>query len=106
MRDLHLAESEPNESTLDLGPEPAQLDQQIKTVRREQRMAGMAVMLLDTARIVEPLMAIFSRLALIWFAVLASTGLAFYALRQPSWERGAIVGGFMILISLLLRLSR
>ncbi len=103
MRDLHLAESEPHETPVDLGPEPAQLDQQIRVVRREQRMAGMAVMLLDAAKILEPVVELLCDRALRWAALLATVGLAAYAMRQPSWERAAIVAGFAILAPWVIR---
>ena len=107
MRDLHVAERKPLEMTLeDDEPEPAALEQQIRTVRREQKVAGLAVMLLDAAKVLEPVVELLSDKALRWAALLSTVGLTFYALKDPSWERAAIVGGFAILAAWVLRRGR
>lgn len=103
MRDLRAVESEPHETPVDLGPEPAQLDQQIRVVRREQRMAGIAVMLLDAAKVLEPLVGLLSGHLLRWVALGSAVGLTAFALRQPSWERLATLGVFMVLVPWLIR---
>jgi len=108
MRDLHLAKGEPmpTESRVPLDAEPLDIDQQLTTVRREQRVAGMAVMLLDAAKVLEPVVELLSDKALRWAALGSTVGLTAYALREPSWERAAIVGGFGLLAAWVLRKGR
>lgn len=104
-RDLHLAgEPTPDVTRVELGPED--LDQQIRTVRREQRLAGIAVMLLDTTKILEPVVELLCDRALRWVALLSTVWLTALALRDPSWERGAIVAAFAILAPWIIRKGR
>ena len=110
MRDLHsVAGAGPKvpEDGLRLElEEPDALDQQIRTVRREQKVAGIAVMLLDAAKILEPVVELLCDRALRWAALLATVGLTAYALRAPSWERLAIVATFAVLAPWIIRKGR
>jgi hypothetical protein len=113
-RDLHAVgpERPPFEATLDLGEDdrvpdagPA-LDQQLRAVRREQRQAGIAVMLLDAAKVVKPVLDMLSDRSLYWAAFLALVGLTAYEIRYPSWERLATVATFALLAPYLIRMGR
>ena len=115
MRDLHAVggERRPLEATLELteelgpaSPNGHDLDRQIRVVQREQKMAGIAVMLLDAAKMVEPVVELLCDRALRWAALLATVGLTAYALKQPSWERAAIVAGFAVLAPWVIRGTR
>ena len=112
-RDLHAVETDrrPVEETLTFEPEPPappvpDIDRQLRAVRREQQVAGIAVMLLDAAKILEPVAAMLSDRALQWAALLSTVGLTAYALRAPSWERAAIVAGFAVLAPWIIRRGR
>lgn len=74
------------------------LDRAIRKGKREQRMAGMTVMLLDAAKLVEPVVEMLSDKALRWASLAASVGLAAYALKQPSLERIYVLGLFCVLV--------
>lgn len=74
-----------------------------RQVRRDQKLAEIAVMLLDAAKVLEPVVELISVRALRWVAMLGSLGLAAYALKSPSWERLAIVAVFMVLAPFLAR---
>ncbi len=117
MRDLHTeTEVSPNGARVDLGPEPeaarptppelAHLDQQYRAVRRDQKIAGMAVMLLDAAKLLEPVVELLCDRALRWAALLSTVALSAYALRTPSWERLAIVATFALLAPWIIRRGR
>lgn len=98
MRDLHaVAGGLPETEETTPAELAADVDEKIRAVRREQRQAGIAVMLLDTAKVLEPLIELLCDRALRWAALGCTLGLAIYAMRQPSWERAAIVAGFAIL---------
>ncbi len=112
MRDLHAVgpERPPFEATLELSEEterasaPApDLERQYRAVRREQTIAGVAVMLLDAAKMVEPVIELLCDRALRWAALGSTVGLAFYALRSPSWERLAIVATVGVLAPWIIR---
>lgn len=115
MRDLHAvgAERRPLEETLVLDEEvgapvanPAALDQQLRTVRREQRAAGIAVMLYDAAAFIKPVLDLLSDRGLVWAAFFALVGLSAYALRHPSWERLATVAVFALMAPWIIRRGR
>jgi hypothetical protein len=115
MRDLHSSgiERRPLEATLELSedvgpasPNGHNLDEQIRTVRREQRVAGMAVMLLDAAKVIKPVADLLSDRALVWATFASLVGLSAYAIRQPSWERLAVVGVFAIVVPWVIRAGR
>jgi len=118
MRDLHLREApangEPHMERVDLrgledeapsAPTLAAVDSQLRTVRREQKVAGIAVMLLDAAKMIEPVVELLSDRLLRWTALAASVGLSAYALHTASlhWERLAIVGAFGVLAPWIIR---
>ena len=74
--------------------------------RRDRRLAHIAVMLLDTAKVLDPIVKMISMRLLAWAALGASVALAVMALRDPSWERLSILAVFMLLSTLLVRQSR
>ena len=115
MRDLHAvgAERAPLSLELDLDTEPAQervnvpeIERQIRGARRDQQIAGVAVMLLDAAKMVEPIVELLCDRALRWASLGSFVGLTFYALRDPSWERAAICGAFATLAPWVIRAWR
>lgn len=67
-----------------------------RSIRRDKQLAEVAVLLIDTARMIEPIVGMLSGKALRWAALGLSSWLAFYALQHPSWERLAILGAFML----------
>lgn len=106
MRDLHAVNGAPT-VTEDEGTTPEQLasdvDEKIRAARREQRQATMAVMLLDTAKVLEPLIELLCDRALRWAALACTVTLAAFAMRNPTWERAAIMAGFAILAPWVIR---
>ena len=104
MRDLHAVDPTPLRDPVRLElDDPAQVDAELLTVRRDQRLAGIAVMLLDAAKILEPIVELLCDRALRWAALLATVGLTAYALRAPSWERLATVAVFAVLVPWIIR---
>lgn len=111
MRDLHprglVADPNGAQARVDLTDEPEhaapEVPGELGRVTRDRGLAEIAVMLLDTARVLEPIVSLASTKALRWLVVFASIGLTGYTLAHPSWERGAIVAGFMLLANLLVR---
>lgn len=85
-----------DEVELEQGEHPAE-------VRQEKRLAHIAVMLLDTAKVLDPVVKMLSQRLLTWAALGASVALAVRALNEPSWERLAVLGTFMLLATLLVR---
>jgi len=79
------------------------VEEQIRTTRREQRQAGIAVMLLDTAKVLEPIVELLCDRALRWAALGCTVTLAAFAMRNPTWERAAIMAGFAILAPWVIR---
>lgn len=75
-------------------------------VRRDRHLAQIAVMLLDTAKALDPIVKMISSRLLAWAALGASVTLAVMALRTPSWERLAVLAVFMLLSTLLVHQSR
>ncbi len=114
MRDLHVAERTPTELHLDLEDSGAaqervnlpELERQIRVERRDQRVAGLTVMLLDAAKMVEPVVELLCDRALRSAALGSFVGLTFYALRDPSLERAAITGAFAALAPWVIRAWR
>ena len=78
----------------------------LREAKRDRALAHIAVMLLDATKVLEPLLEVISARLLRWVALGASVALAFAALRNPSWERLAVLGVFMVLCPLLLRFGR
>lgn len=74
--------------------------------QRDRRLAQIAVMLLDTAKVLDPLVKMLSLRLLAWAALGSSVALAVMALRQPSWERLAVLAVFMLLSTLLVHQGR
>ncbi len=74
--------------------------------RRDRHLAQIAVMLLDTAKVLDPLVKMLSLRLLAWAALGSSVALAVMALRQPSWERLAVLAVFMLLSTLLVHQGR
>lgn len=79
------------------------LPQQVREVKRDRALAHITVMVLDAAKVLEPLLEIITARLLRWAALGASVGLAFLALRAPSWERLAVLAVFMLLAPYLVR---
>lgn len=114
MRDLHAtgaqAAANGDGARLDLEEDdgapqrvtPAPERESYRAVRRDQKLAEIAVMLLDAARILEPVVELLCNRALRWALLACDVGLAFYAVRFPSWERLYIVVAFMVLSPLVL----
>lgn len=75
-------------------------------VRRDRHLAQIAVMLLDTAKVLDPIVKMLSLRLLAWAALGASVALAVMALRSPSWERLAVLAVFMLLSTLLIHQGR
>jgi len=88
-----------------LNLEDVELPETPAAARRDRRLAQIAVMLLDTAKVLEPVVAIISRRLLAWAALGASVALAVMALREPSWERLSVLAVFMLLSTLLVHRS-
>lgn len=74
--------------------------------RRDRHLAQIAVMLLDTAKVLDPLVKMLSLRLLAWAALGSSVALAVMALRSPSWERLAVLAVFMLLSTLLVHQGR
>jgi len=74
--------------------------------RRDRHLAQIAVMLLDTAKVLDPIVKMLSLRLLAWAALGSSVALAVMALRQPSWERLAVLAVFMLLSTLLVHQGR
>ena len=84
--------------------EPAGVDsRQVREVKRDRALAHIAVMLLDVARAIQPVVAVFSGRLFLLIALLSSVWLTHLAMREPTVERIAGVAGFMILATFLLR---
>lgn len=111
MRDLHARgltatrngdgppeESEPAEELS--GPA---LDHAIRMARQDNRIASVAVMMLDATEKLYPLLAMLSKLSLRWAALALSAWLSFYAMQHATvtWERGAIAAFFLLGSSLI-----
>lgn len=73
--------------------------------RRDRHLAQIAVMLLDTAKVLDPVVTMISKRLLAWAALGASVALAVMALREPSWERLSVLAVFMLLSTLLVHRS-
>lgn len=104
MRDLHAVAST---ERVDLGEPEAlpvgDVQQSYLATRRDQTFAGIAVLMLDSAKILEPIVGMLSGHLLRWAALGGLIGLASFALRQPSWEKLAIVGVFGIVAPWVIR---
>lgn len=90
----------------DRGPSPemlASLATQRRVVKRDQKLSEMAVLLIDTAKMIEPVVSLMGGQIMRWGIMGSVVYITAYALAHPSWERGAIAGGFMLLSLLLLR---
>lgn len=74
--------------------------------QRDRRLAQIAVMLLDTAKVLDPVVKMISSRLLAWAALGASVAIAVIALREPSWERLSVLAVFMLLSTLLVHQSR
>ncbi len=83
--------------TDDRDPEPMQR----RVVRRDQKLAEIAVLMIDTTRMIEPVVTMLGGRVLRWATLGVAATLAFRAMQDPSWERAAIAGGFMLLSPLL-----
>jgi hypothetical protein len=70
--------------------------------QRDKRLSDVAVMLLDTAKMLDPVVEIVSSKLLRWAAMAAAVYFTFYALREPSWERASIIGVFLVCARVLL----
>lgn len=66
--------------------------------RHDNRLASVAVLLLDAAQQLYPMADMLSKLSLRWAALGISSALAFYAATHATmpWERLAITGAFMV----------
>ena len=85
-----------------LGPEPTPSIEtgstaELLEARRDRGLATMAHLLVGTAQLLEPIVSVLSRRLLGWATLIASLGLAVYAMREPRWERLAVLGVFMLL---------
>lgn len=119
-RDLHAvgAAHEPVESHLDPDGDLTErqgrldldsgghIDRELRSVRREQRAATVAGMLLDAQKLVEPFIELLCDRALRWAALISTVGLTAYALKAPSWERLATVAVFAVLAPWIIRKGR
>jgi hypothetical protein len=112
MRDLttetHRATNGDGPPILDMDPpeisDEASLRQaraQHRVVKRDKALAEIAVLLIDSARMLEPIVTLLSGRALRWASLIAAMVLASQAMRDPSWERLAVLAGFMILSPLI-----
>jgi len=88
-------------SVLDLELEPDHQPMQRRTVQRDKGVAEMAVLMIETAKMVEPVVTMIGGRVLRWATLGVAATLAFRAMQEPSWERAAIAGGFMLLSPLL-----
>ena len=84
-----------------------------RAARRDQRLAETAVLMIDTAKYLEPVVAMLSGKLLRWAVVGGAFGLSFYALAaffraDPPWEGAAAVCGTYAFVLLVLawRLGR
>ena len=107
MRDLNVESHRANGDgpVLDLDPSPDEsarvMTSQHRVVKRDKALAEIAVLLIDSARMLEPIVTLLSGRALRWASLIAAMVLASQAMRAPSWERLAVLAGFMILSPLL-----
>lgn len=110
MRDLNLEQHRvPNgdgPSVLDGEIEPSAAESQSmrtrqRVVRRDQKLAEIAVLMIDTTRMIEPVVTMIGGRVLRWATLGVAATLAFHAMQAPTWERAAIAGGFMLLSPLL-----
>ena len=85
-------------------PEPTEApSQQLREAKRDRALAQIASLLLSSARALDPLVGLISARLLHWVALGVAAGLAFQALRNPTWERLAVVACFMILCPWMLK---
>ena len=82
---------------------PRQDPRPFREVKRDRALAHIAVMLLDVARAIQPVVAVFSGRFFVLIALLSSVWLTYLAMREPTVERIASVAGFMLLATFLLR---
>ena len=104
---LDLSDDEP-EAAGDPAPptgRPAPSAAQLREAKRDRVLSHIAVLLLESTRALEPLLDVISARLMRWAALGASIALAFMAIRQAveAWERLAVVGIFMLLVTLFLR---
>jgi hypothetical protein len=88
--------SDPDEAALQ------QMRSRHRVVQRDRGIAEMAVLMIETARMVEPVVAMIGSRVLRCAVLGISAWLTFYSVTHAatSWERGALIGGFMVLGSL------
>jgi len=72
-----------------------------RTVNRDKGLAEMALLMMETAKMIEPVVTLIGARVLRWATLGVASGLMFYAILHPSWERAAIAAGFMLLSPLL-----
>jgi len=113
MRDLH-SEAPPNGAPPDRveldDDEPLRLNlsagdarQAARVERRDRALASTAVLMIDTAKYLEPLLAVLTVTLLRWAALAGAVALAVLAIREPRWEKVAALAVYMILVPLLVR---
>jgi len=109
MRDLSLERHRDNgdgSTVIEMNPGPdeptaREARSQHRVVKRDKALAEIAVLLIDSARMLEPIVTLLSGRALRWASLIAAMVLASQAMRDPSWERLAVLAGFMILSPLI-----
>lgn len=83
-------------------PEP-EVVRKIAEARQDQSLAHIAGLMVRATRALEPVVALLSRRLLGWATLGAGVGLAIFAMREPQWERLAVLAVFMILAPWLVR---
>lgn len=79
---------------------------QVREAKRDRAIAHLAVLMMDTVRMIEPVCAMLSGLLLRWAALGTSFALAMIVLRignLTSQEKVAVLVGYMVLIPWVLR---
>ena len=84
--------------------EPPDDDTQLLIARRDRALSRIALVLIDAAKMLDPILRIVMARVLALMALGAATGLAAYTLKMTDgWERVATCGLFIALAALLIR---
>jgi hypothetical protein len=98
---LSLLDDEPEPGPIPMPPikaaAEATVDQAIRIARRDQKIASIWLMMLDAAKMIDPIAEIVNDKALRWATLGSAVWLTHFALRDPSWQRVAVLGVFCIL---------
>ena len=101
--ELHRPMNGDGPTDIDLDPSeiPTPTTRRQREIRRDKGLAEMAVLMIETTKIIEPVVTLIGGRILRWATLGVASSLAFYAISHPSWERAAIAAGFLLLSPLL-----